>query len=156
MSLKLRHPDDAYYAKQSAPTFNQLGGSSANRIHFTDKEGRQYVLARKERQVFMNRNMQFKRSAGGTRSRRVLVIDNRGLIKLYVKLTHQSRWFGARDMNKPLALTVAHDERGVARELTCILKRTDKPDPRRATGAIFVKGLDPLLCQELIEEDGVV
>ena len=147
MSLKLRaYINEDYYARHNAPTFNQI---AVQGYHFTDSVGRQYQLARRSDQVFSNTRVQFKPKTGkrthSTVQTQHCVTNQLGYIKLYVKLAHRAPWFGASAVGRPLILS-----NPAYGELECRLKSTDRSDPRRATGAIYVKGLDMTICNKLI------
>ncbi len=147
MSTKLRAPiNENYYARHNTPTFGQI---AVQGYHFTDEAGRQYQLAMQSRQVFANSRVQFKPKTGPrakeASQKRRCVTNQWGYIKLYVKLAHGTTWFGARDINHTLQLQSTRYG-----TLECRIKSTERMDPHRATGVIYVKGLDTPLCNSLI------
>jgi hypothetical protein len=137
--------NEDYYARRNTPTFNQLAGG---KHHFTDALGREYTLASQNSQVFQNKRLQFEQQPRKQKIVHALEpVTSRpfGFVKLYVRLTNHTKWFGTKDTRKTLTLT----SRAYG-DFTVQLKQTDKPDPRRATGSIFVKGLDLMFCRRLL------
>lgn len=147
--IRADHVNEAYYAKRTAPPSNQFVG----RVQLLDEKGRQYIIVEKNTHVYPNERLQFKPLDG--KRPRECITNTHGYVKLYVRLpdTHTIRWFTHREMNKPLVLHMAADP---SITYTVTLKSTDKPDPRSATGAIFVKeatyGAFRTLLNELHQE----
>ena len=144
--IRAERLDEKYYARRNAPTWHQLAGKS----HFIDDSGRQYTLAPKNKETFQNERVQFKprhMKRDTIVKKREITINSAGAIKFFVRLaTSQSRWFGARDIDR--SLTLHHkDEQYIVR-----IKSTDKPDPRSATGAVYIKGLSRELCETLLNQ----
>lgn len=137
MSRAPKGINELYYARDNNPSFYQFKKA----YHFVDAEDRQYMIAEKNRQVFQN--ARFKdggrpRRASDATGIRQPVISNYGFAKLYVKLLDpESKWFGHRDIGKPLFLT----EKTTGQEYIVILKSTEKHNMSRRTGTIQVKGL---------------
>jgi len=139
--------NEDYYARNNTPTFNQLSGGTH---HFTDQQGREYTLATKNNQVFQNKRVQYNKPVSRKQQQQQQheIVTSRGstkYVKLYVRLSRHTKWFGAKDARK--ALTLTSPRYG---DFVVHLKATDKPDPRRATGAIYVKGLDLGLCRRIL------
>lgn len=143
--IRSDHVNEAYYARRNAPTDNQFVG----RYHFVDDQGRQYMIAEKNNQVFQNARLQFKPHS--KKAKKECITNTHGYIKLYVKLpnTRTIHWFTSKEVNKTLFLHPINDDEAIY-EVT--LKSSDKPDHRSATGSIYVAGLSPLVCLTLLNK----
>jgi hypothetical protein len=149
--------NESYYARRNAPTYDQF----RNRYHFKDEYNREYMIASKNKQAFQNRRVQFKST--GTQEEeekkkpKSCIRDGFGFIKLFVRVRkNKSLWFFWNDINKPITLIPISNgnNRGTRNRnrmpIEVILKSTDKPEEKSATGSIYVKGLSESLCNELL------
>ncbi len=143
MEIRADHVNEDYYARRNAPTSNQFVGS----YHFVDDTGRQYMIAEKNKQVFQNKRLQFKPHT--KTKKKECVVNTHGYVKLYVKLpnTRTIHWFKSKETNKPLYLHAVNVTEPIYQ---VILKSSDKPDHRSATGSIFVSSLSPILCNAIL------
>ena len=141
--IRANHVNEAYYAKRTAPPTNQFVG----RYQLLDEMGRQYIIVERNGEVYPNARLQFKPL--DAKRPRNCVTNTYGYIKMYVKLpnTQSSRWFTHREIDRQLVLRLVDDP---SITYTVTLKSTDKPDPRSATGAIFVKEDTPGLFRALL------
>lgn len=147
--IRAENFNETYYARRNAPNFNQF----KNRYHFIDEHGRQYMIASENKQVFQNTNVQFKpRNSSNIKKHYKCVTNSYSHIKMYVKIyKNKMDWFNWKDMNKPITL-MKKDDKSIT--YTVILKSTDKPEEKAATGIIYVKGIDinVLLCNEMLNK----
>jgi hypothetical protein len=151
--------NEKYYEQSNVPTFNQFKG----KYHFHDSLNRQYMIAVKNNETFQNENTQFKprnmkKKKDKTKNRPYQCIKNSlGHIKFFVKLPSSNiKWFGTNDINKSILLTPIK-KRGaltdnIDKTFTIILKSTDKSLVKKATGSIYVKGIDMNVCNEIINQ----
>lgn len=143
MQLRTDHVNETYYAKRSAPTFSQFVGH----YHFVDDSGRQYMIAERgqgDRLRFKPRSQK--------RGSLHCVTNTHGYILLYVKLPnkHTTHWFSHSEINQPLTLyRIGQNDPAIYKVL---LKSSDKPDHRSATGSIYVDQLPSTLCQTILNE----
>ena len=146
MSVDIRTSvlNEDYYARRNAPTYKQFIG----KYHFIDDMGRQYMIAKKNKQVFQNERLQYK-PRDTTKKPHQCVTNSNGYVNLYVKLPdNHVKWFGSRDNDRIIKLTSIKDK---STHLP-ILKSTGKADPRSSTGPIYVKGLSVAMCESLLNK----
>ena len=150
---------ETYYAQHNTPTFNQFVG----KYHFIDDANTQYMIANKNNQVFQNENAQ--RSTSSSRgkaslSKQVCIRNGLGYIKLFVKLPRgevQHKWFTLNDIGKTFRLKYKRVKGALTPNIDKMvydvkLKSTSKIGYSRATGIIYVKGLDYDTCNELLNK----
>jgi hypothetical protein len=126
--------NELYYAKDNTPSFYQF----KQNYHFIDDQGRQYMIATKNRQVFQNTRFKNTQPSSRRNDLKEPVINNYDFVKLYVKLGDPSvRWFGYKDINQTLVLSDKHR----STQYAVILKSHEKHNVKRRTGTIYVKGL---------------
>jgi len=131
--IRAKQVNELYYARDNNPSFYQF----KENYHFIDAEGRQYMIAVKNRQVFQNAAFKEK-GRPKDKGPKEPVRNNSGLTLLYVKLTDPTtKWFGHGDMGKPLLLREKIS--GATHVVT--LKSQEKHNVKRRTGNIYVKGL---------------
>lgn len=145
---------ERYYGRDNQPNSRQL----SSKIHFRDKEGREYSIAVKNDQILQNDRFNMRRDdtgsggGGGGGKRKICIIDRRGGVTLYVRLVDgASSWFGSKAIGKPLLLRRI-DNDDYAYEAT--LHSAFRYDQRRCAGTVIVTGLDPFLCEQLLNKIG--
>jgi hypothetical protein len=146
---------ERYYGRDNQPNSRQL----SSKIHFRDKEGREYSIAVKNDQILLNDRFNLRRDdndsrggggGGGGAKRKVCIVDRQGGITLYVRLIHgASSWFSGKAIGKPLLLRRV-DNDDYAYEVT--LRSAFRYDQRRCAGTVVVTGLDPFLCEQLLNK----
>ncbi len=148
--------NESYYARHNTPTFNQFVG----RYHFVDDEGRQYMLATKSNEVSQNLNFQMKKKKGAPSKPKKCVMNSLGYIKLFVKLPRgqaERKWFKDSDIKKKFILKYKRDKGVLTPNIDRMLYEvklisTEKTTASRATGSIYVKGLDCDTCNNLLNK----
>lgn len=135
--------NEEYYARDNQPNFNQLRGKN----HFYDQEGREYTIASRNKQTFQNDHFSYSRGENNNQYKECMV-DPYGRITLYVRLTRGSySWFSGHAIGKELRLI---RKSSPDYSHLVLLDSAFKYNPKRCTGTITVSGLDPSLCERLL------
>lgn len=127
--------NEHYYAENNRPTFSQF-----NDYHFYDDDGRIYMIADENKDVFQNKRLRY--TPTGSRC----VTNNYDEVTLYVKLPRNIAWFSERDTGHSLQL---HARSGTDTYIIT-LRTTMKENPKRRTGTITVSGLGRVLCDRIL------
>lgn len=123
--------NEAYYARNNHPNFYQF----PSKYDFFDEEGRIYVIARKNKQIFQNARFD---TPNTQKTKNNPVANNYGYIKLFVKLPSPDvDWFTRNNINKSISLT----HKATMRRIDVVLKIDEKSNSHLRTGAIWVANL---------------
>lgn len=136
--------NELYYAKRSAPTSSQFIGH----YHFTDQQGRQYMIARHGQSLD---RLRYKITESHTPPS--CVVNTHGYVLLYVRLPSTRsipppRWFSHQEVGQSIILTDVL----TLNEYRVTLMSTDRPDHNSATGSIYIDQdqLTPSLCNTIL------
>ncbi len=141
------HPNEKYYVKYQAPSAHQFNKKN---YHFSDSDGRWYMIAVKSSNPSRNKRFQ---TTGSSSKRKECIHNNYDEITLDVKFNasdgsdiFRKNWIGSSmDIKERI-----HDD-----SHTILIKSYDIP-PKRKTGTIIVSGLDVNYCNELLNDPNVI
>lgn len=130
-----------YYAENNDISFSQFGKD----YHFTDAEGRQYIIGTENERPFAN--ARFGTDRPGSLK---CYINEWDYARLYVKLPKKTvPWFSSDDVDRPLRLSL---HGGDEREVTVIVRQLEKTSVKRRTGVIYVSGLTRSFCNAVLNK----
>lgn len=134
---------EQYYGRDNQPNSRQL----SRKVHFRDDEGRTYAAAVKNDQILQNDRFKMRKDDTG---RKECIVDQYGRITLYVRLVYGAEsWFSDKAIGKPLLLRRI-DAEDCAYEV--ILYNAFRYGQKRCAGTVVVQGLDPWLCNRLLNK----